>query len=316
MQNTRFPFQFDFLNISVVDRKVALLALFCGLPVSTECLAADSVMAVGQGMGYTNRANPYDGGSVYSAPAMVWIDGRFDISGGAQLGTDQSRIFQASAHDAQTSPIGMGVQWFRQTKDETPDPSELPGWRRENQQFGNEVVSSVIAATIGGGGVHHLFGAALGLRYFTRSSSLADNENSFNIAPSVAGFVQDQLYLSLTVENAIPLGFVDAPLSLGTGSRWQPTEQFAVAFDTLTDFSSIEGEVRVSEMAGMEFRVQGLIPLRVGWKNDGVTESQSVTAGIGASNEDIAFNYGGAFELDADGEPNHWHGLHLRISIR
>ncbi|MGB0640880.1 MAG: hypothetical protein ACPGTU_16185 [Myxococcota bacterium] len=292
------------------------MALTFGFPVSTECFAVDSVMAVGQGMGFANRANPYDGGSVYSAPAMVWIDGRFDISGGARLGSDENRLFQAAAHDAQTSPIGMGVQWFRQTKDETPDPSELPGWRKENQRFGNEVVSSVLAATIGGGGVHHLFGAALGLRYFTRSSSLADKENSFNLAPSVAGFVQDQLYLSLTVENVIPLGFADSPLSLGTGTRWQPTEQFAVEVDTVTDFSSVEGEVRVSEMAGMEFRVQGLIPLRVGWKNDGVTDAQAVTAGIGASNEDIAFNYGAALELNPDGEPNHWHGLHLRVSIR
>mgnify|MGYP001189819312 CR=1 FL=1 len=287
-----------------------------GVFAPNESYAIDSVMAVGQGMGHANRANPFDGGSVYSAPAMVWIDGRFDISGGGRFGSDENRLFQVSAHDAQTSPFGMGVQWYRLTKDETPDSEELPGWRKENQTFGNEVVSSVLAATIGGGGVHHLFGAALGLRYFTRSSSLAVKENSFNIAPSIAGFVQDQLYVSLTVENAIPLGFADAPLSVGTGSRWQPTEQFALAFDTLTDFSSVEGEVRISEMAGAEYRIQGIVPVRIGWKFDGVAENHVATAGIGAANEDVSFNYGATMELGAEGEAQHWHGAHLRVSIR
>jgi hypothetical protein len=295
---------------------VAFLVFTTGLTMSNECLAIDSVMAVGQGMGHANRANPYDGGSVYSAPAMVWIDGRFDISGGARFGSDENRLFQASAHDAQTSPIGMGVQWYRATKDETPDPNELPGWRREHQRFGNEVVSSVLAGTIGGGDVHHLFGAALGLRYFTRRSSLAEEEHSFNIAPSVAGFVQDQVYLSLTIENVVPLGFADSPLSLGTGTRWQPTEQFAIEFDTVTDFSSVEGEVRVSEMGGAEYRIQGIVPVRAGWKYDGLSEIHAVTAGIGAANEDISFNYGATIELGADGEPKHWHGAHLRVSIQ
>ena len=194
----------------------------------------------------------------------------------------------------------------------------MPGWRRENQSFDNEVRSSVIGATIGGGGVHHIFGAAMGLRFYTRSTSLEENMHSFNLAPSVAGLVQDQLYLSLTVENPIPLGFADSPLAVGTGTRWQPTDQFAMEFDTLTDFSSVEGEVRFTPMAGAEYRIQALVPVRAGWSHDGITSANSVTAGIGAANEAVSFNYGATLELGSEGETlSHMsHGVHLRVSIQ
>ena len=44
---------------------------------------------------------------------MVWVDGRFDVSGGVRLGSDGAVDVQVAGHDSQTSPVGLGVQWIR-----------------------------------------------------------------------------------------------------------------------------------------------------------------------------------------------------------
>ena len=278
----------------------------------TVAMATNPSMAVSQGMGDAVRSNPFDSGAAFAAPGMVWVDGRFDISGGAQFGSDGAMTVQIAAHDAQTSPVGLGLQWFRKKQDLTPEPDELPGWRRKGTTFKNEVRSSVLAATLGGGGVHHLFGVGLNVRYFNTSSTLLGSEHSFNLAPGIAGVSGDQLYLSLTVENAIPLGFEGAPLGIGTGARWQPTDRFGLSIDTLTD---LMGDVEISPMVGAEFRAADLVPLRVGWTRNGQTQQRLVTGGIGASNESFALNYGVQLDFDQEDGVGNWHGLSLRISM-
>ena len=169
------------------SRVFGVIFLLC----STQVGATSPSMAVSQGMGDTVRSNPYDSASVYAAPGMVWIDGRFDVTGGAQFGSDGATTIQVAAHDSQTSPVGLGIQWFRTSQNLTPSTAELPGWRRKGTSFTNEVQSSVLAATIAGGGVHHLFGAGLNIRYFNRASTLKGAEHSFNVSPGVSGVLSD-----------------------------------------------------------------------------------------------------------------------------
>jgi hypothetical protein len=291
-----------------------VLGLFC-LIFSGSAGATSPSMAVSQGMGDTVRSNPHDSGSVYAAPGMVWVDGRFDVTGGGQLGSGGEHTIQVAAHDSQTSPVGLGLQWFRNSQDLSPTNAELPGWRRKGTSFTNEILSSVLAATIGGGGVHHLLGVGLNVRYFNRTSTLNGSEHSVNVTPGVSGVMADQLYLSFAVENAIPLGFDGAPLGVGTGTRWQPTDRFGLAFDTLTDLSAVDVGVGFTPMLGAEFRVANVVPLRAGWTHNGVTGRQLLTAGIGASNESFALNYSVQMDLDQEESVSHWHGVSLRISM-
>jgi len=313
----------NFVGLSYTPRQSLFMKSFLLLVVGLLFLLHSGVaratspsMAVSQGMGDAVRSNPYDSGAVFAAPGMVWLDGRFDVSGGAQFGSDGAMIVQVAAHDSQTSPIGLGVQWFRTSQDLTPAQSELPGWRRKGTSFTNEVQSSVLAATLGGGGVHHLFGAGLSLRYFNSTSTLLGAQHSFNLAPGVSAVMADQIYVSLTAENVIPLDFEGSPMGMGTGTRWQPTDRFGLAFDTLTTFgASNDDTVSFSPMVGAEFRAADVVPIRVGWKRDGVTSQRLVTGGIGASNESFGLNYSVQLDLDQEENVGHWHGVSLRISM-
>ena len=275
-------------------------------------------MAVAQGMGHATRANLRDGGAAFTAPSTIWLSGAFDISGGARVGTGKSRLYQVSAHDAQTGPIALGIQWLRHDEDTTPAQADLPGWKRPGESFENPTNTTVFGASLGGGGVHHLFSLAVGARYYTRTAPVTGNESEVNGVISMGGVVQDQLTLTLTAENLIPQdGFDGAPLGLGTGACWQPTDSFALAFDTLTDFESKEEGTAFSPMVGVEYRIGEIVPLRMGWTRDGVSGQGYATAGLGVSNDTAGLNYGARLEVGegTSKQPGHWHGLSLRASF-
>ena len=301
-----------------VKRISGLFPIVLAASFSNLSFASEPAMAVAQGMGHTTRSSSNDGGAAYTAPATIWLSSSFDVSGGARIGTGKSRLYQASAQDSQTGPVGLGVQWFRQDEDTTPSRAELPGWKRPGENFENPTSTSVFSAALGGGGVHHLFSIAAGLRYYTRTAPVTGTQSEINGVVSMGGIVQDQLTLTLTAENLIPQdGFDGAPLSLGTGTRWQPTERFALAFDSLSDFESKDEGIAFTSMAGMEYRVGEVVPVRLGWMNDGVTGQGYATAGLGVSNETAGLNYGGRLEVGegAGDSPGHWHGLSLRASF-
>ena len=272
-------------------------------------------MAMSTGMGNCVRSSPDDPNSVFAAPGMVWIGERFDLGFSGSLGSNSYRQLQASAYDGQTSSVGLGLHWSMETLDEIPSIDELPGWREKGETFDNHTQSTVLSASVGGGGVHHLFGVGMGLRYFTSTSTLEGTEQSFNIAPSIAGVVGRYWTLSLTIENPLPLGYAGSPLAVGTGARWQPSSQFAVAVDSLTDLGSMPGEVRFSPMVGTEIRIQDVVPVRFGWTKNGLTNEQFVTGGIGAANESMEFAYGVQLDFWTADEVAHLHRIGMRISM-
>ena len=300
-------------------KRISLLipiALACGF--SETASAQEAAMAVAQGMGSTTRANLGDGGAVFTAPATIWLSSAYEVSIGARIGTGESRLYQVSAQDAKTGPVALGVQWMRHHTDTSPSAGDLPGWKRPGDSLENPTVTSVFGASLGSGGVHHLFSLAAGARYYTRIAPVTGEEAELNAVVSVGGIVLDQLTLTMTAENLIPQdGFNGAPLSLGTGTHWQPTDSFSLALDTLADFESKEDKVAFSPMVGTEFVIAEVVPLRIGWYRDGVSGQGVVTAGIGVSNEVAGFNYGGQLQVGegTPDKPGHWHGLSLRASF-
>lgn len=281
--------------------------------------AEEPAMGVAQGMGNATRANFLDGGAAYTAPATMWLGGRFDVHLGGRLGTESDRLFQVSGHDSKTGPLSLGLNWFRHDTDVKASPEELPGWRRPNQNFDNPMRASVFGASIGGGGVHHLLSGAIGFRYHTRRAPVSGDKSEMNIVASVGGIVVDQLILTLTGDNLIPQDEIDgAPMSIGTGVRWQPIEAFGVEIDTLTDFESVKNKVVMTPMFGAEYTIAQIVPIRAGFFRDGVEEQSHVTAGIGVANDTVGLNYGGRMTVGArapDEKILHFHGLDLRASF-
>ncbi len=293
------------------------VALVCGAVLFTSPLAraVDDSGAVSQGMGGTVRANPWDPMTAHAAPGMVWLDGRFEVGGSGRFSSEDKSVWQVGAYDAQTTKVGFGLFWSRTTENIEPSEDELPGWWREKEEFDNFIRSSFLSATVGGGGIHRLFGFGLGVRYFYRSSTLGGAEHAVTLAPSVAAVLQDAVVVSLTAENVIPTGSPDAPLGLSTGTRWQVTRQLAVAADTFMDFTTEKGQVMVTTMTGAELRVADVVPVRVGWKSDKLKDRRWLTSGLGVENESVGLSYSLSLDMWSLDETVHQHGLMLRMSM-
>jgi hypothetical protein len=273
-------------------------------------------MAIAQGMGDTTRSSLDDGGGAYTAPATIWLNEGFDASAGARIGSGSSRLYQASALDSQTGPIGMGIQWFRHDQTSSPSSGDLPGWKKPGESFSNPTSTSVLSASLSTGGVHHLISYAAGLRYYMRTAPVTGESTEINGVLSVGFRVQEQLIVTLTGENIIPQsGFDGVPLGVGTGVRWQPVESFGLAVDTFTDLESDDSGAVVSPMVGAEYRIQGTVPIRVGWRRDGLSGSSFATAGLGVSNEQAGLHYGASLQLGEQDDLRHWHGLSLQASF-
>ena len=50
--------------------------------------------------------------------------------------------------------------------------------KTEDEEFDNHIRSSVLSTTIGGGGIHRLFGFGIGVRYFYRSTKRGGAEHA------------------------------------------------------------------------------------------------------------------------------------------
>ena len=308
----------SFFNNSGIRRLFQSLSVMSVVALNgvNEAYGSEPASAVAQGMGNTVRANPWDPMTAYAAPGMAWIDGRFEIGASGRYGNDKTSLWQVGAYDAQTTRVGFGLFWARHSTEVQPTNAELPGWREEDQEFDNYIRSSVLSAMVGGGGIHHLFGAGLGLRYFYRTTKLGGTEHAFTLSPSVATVVQEQVYLSFTVENAIPTGQLDSPLTFSTGTRWELSNRFALAMDTVTDFTSVEDKIVFSPMFGAEARIADVVPIRAGWMRNGVTDARWLTGGIGVENESVGLSYGLQLDLWTDDEvATHRHALMLRVSM-
>ena len=144
---------------------------------------------------------------------------------------------------------------------------------------------------------------------------MGGSEHALTLAPSIATVIQDSVIVSITAENVIPTGNPDAPLGMSTGTRWQISRQLALAFDTEVDFESVEDKVAFTPMVGAEFRAGDVVPLRAGWRRDGVDGTRWLTGGIGVENESVGLSYGLSLDLGSGDEAIHQHGVMLRISM-
>ena len=70
-----------------------------------------------------------------------------------------------------------------------------------------------------------------------------------------------------------------------------------------------------SPMVGAEYRIQGVVPLRLGWTRDAVLDQSYATAGLGVASEQAGLDYGARLELDPEDSARHWHGVTLRASF-
>ena len=267
------------------------------------------------GMGGTVRANPWDPMTAHAAPGMVWLDGRFEIGASGRYGNDDTSLWQVGAYDAQTTRVGFGVFWSRLTQSIEPKNDELPGWRQEDEEFDNYIRAhpsspppSAAAVSTGSSASGLVYGTSTG------AQSSAVQSTPSPCPPSLRSFRTRSSSASLR-RTSSRLEIPTLRWAVSTGTRWQISRRFALAVDTETDFVSLDNKVAFTPMLGAEFRAGDVVPLRLGWKRDGIEGTRWLTGGIGVENESVGLSYGFSLDLWSEDEAVHQHGVMLRISM-
>lgn len=277
-------------------------------------LAADPWMAPSMAAGGVTRANPSSMGAILTSPAILALTPRYEVAVGGRLGTSKVRRVEAAATDSSTGPLTLGLMYIREGASFDATSDELPGWLTPDQDTLNPYTQSTVGGGLAMSWLNRHLSAGLGGRFTRYASRFADQSDTYALNASVAGQIDEQVFIALTGENLYSTDSSDA-LKLGTGIRWQPQRQDnsgTSAFGIEADLVAVLGEPSLlSDIhLGLEARPSPFVPIRMGVHRDQLSGSDFVTAGLGAGTEEAMFEYASRVQRTT---LEHSHSLSLRF---
>lgn len=220
------------------------------------------------GMGQAQNALSIGTNGVYNNPAGIARSYMFALEGGF-IYTDDGNVLSAAIVDSKTNPkISAGVgfnYYFSRTEglDLTGIDVRVP--------IAIPVVQDRVSIGIAG-------------RFTKLKAGELEVLNGFSLDAGAIFRVVDQLSLGISAKNLIDPcenqtceGWI--PLTIGGGAAYNMTD-LAFAVDVDADLSSTSSVVINAEVGG-EYLAVKMVPVRLGFRRLGLTESNRITAGTG-----------------------------------
>ncbi len=131
-------------------------------------------------------------------------------------------------------------------------------------------------------------------RYVIVTDTSVQIQNGFTLDAGALFRLVDQLHFGVVGKNLIPLCSSqdcqgNTPIELGGGVSYLGRE-FVAAVDVQAGDLSTEDAITLDIEGGVEYTVQGMIPLRLGFRREGATGSNHISAGLGWTSPAAAVN--------------------------
>lgn len=286
--------------------------LWTGLGVLVNIsLAADPLMPPAMAMGGATRANPSALGTIATSPATLALTPRYEVAAGGRLGTSQVRRFEVAATDSTTGPLTLGLQFIRENASFEATPDELPGWLVPGEDTLNPYNDSTLTGGLAMSWLNRSIAAGVTGNFQRYASRFAAESDTYGVGLSLAGHVQEQLFLSVTGENLYTT--TNDAMKFGSGIRYQTpalqgVSRFGIEANLVT---ALVDTVVLSDIhLGLEGRPSDYVPLRVGFHRDQLAGVDYVSAGLGAGSQEGLLEYAARLQLSAW---EHSHALSLRL---
>jgi len=294
---------------------LALSALGLGLLAAGTGRAADAHSPTSLGAAEATLAHPRDNSNIVHAPGSMSLHPRYDVGVAARLGPDKTRHFLAQAVDSSQGPYALGLSYAWETSTPVPDTADLPGWVLPDTDLEtDETRQTTAAASLSMSWIDRRVAVGSALLRHTTQSTYVDPDVAWTANASLAVKPHPLVVLSLAGENLVPTGQDSAPLQFGGGLRLLATEFFSVEADSQVDLAG--ASPRMSYMGGLEAAIDdGKVPLRAGYKRDGVTGLDVITAGLGIASPEGGIDYGIQVGLGGD-QLEVWQGLVIRLQLK
>jgi hypothetical protein len=266
--------------------------------------------------------------SVATAPSLLALRTRYDVALGGQLGADDHKSVQAGALDSSTSAVALGLIFSARWATPRTEVEDLPGWAKPSADLSHDEVRTITAGgALATSLAQRQVGVGIGVMGYHRDSALAGVRSAVNGTVSVSGYFAEQVAISLTGENIVPLDQPEAPLRIAVGAGWSATPVFGGYVDLVQDYTdpdhpaaswSIGAEVQAGRQPRAGTAPAALVPLRAGYTHDALKDRELLGLGLGVGDGRGFLEYGLRWELPTEGdEPafRAWHALSLRLSF-
>ena len=298
----------------------ALASLLSAVLGGAAAHAAPPLGASLTALGDTRVANPHDVSG--TSPASLALQPRYDLVGGVRWGYKDDLLYQVGAGDSRSGPLTLALSYTRRTASPPPDIEDLPGWALPDDDLDNPVTQTEVTGGLAGAWFQRRFAFGLTGVYRAQTSRFSGTERTGDAGLSLAGQPVAGLIFAASASNLVDLAREtpsDDPLSIALGASWAIAEPIRVLVeaDVAPQLPQAPWDLR----AGLEVTPTPGVPLRLGFEQSGLLDTQYLSAGLGLDSGTVAIEYairrdigknGGA--IDETGIKT-WHVATLRIPI-
>ena len=256
---------------------VALVACLCGGVADAR---EDGASGSALGLGDAVRSTAVGPAALYFNPAALHHFTQYTIETGYQyLSQFAGHAFSVAAADSASNQwLAMGAAY--------------------TYYWGHELTTDVarkghglrVAVATGYRGDGFSVHAGASYRYINLQIGETGKSLVNTIDVGILATIKGMFRLGVTGHNLIPTYLAEAPRQLGFGASFL-YENFLIAFDPVMDFDTHQ-KVTLQYNFGAEYAISGIIPLRLGYQLDKVTNNQYITGGIGYVSKWVAADFG------------------------
>jgi hypothetical protein len=187
--------------------------------------------------------------------------------------------FRIEGMDSETAAFALGISYVRDTTNYPTTDENLPGGRHPTRirraiRRGN----TDFAVGLAMGWAQDLISAGATLHRYSTKATYGEDHVSWNVGVGVGSKLGDQVTLSLTGMNVIPIDHT--PFNLALAARVAPSEIASLELDLVSDFASND-QPSFGAAVGGEMYLLSFLPIRAGFEHDATIPSWSSGNAIG-----------------------------------
>ena len=246
------------------------------------CLAADAwalESATTTGFAGAVRANPTVASVHESAPATMSLGQQYTVGATGAISQLDELGFRIEGMDSETAAFALGISYVRDTTNYPTTDENLPGWQTLDEDPTTDMTRNTdFAVGLGMGWAQDLISAGATLHRYSTKATYGEDHVSWNVGVGVGSKLGDQVTLSLTGMNVIPIDHT--PFNLALAGRVAPSEIASFELDLVTDFASND-QPSFGAAVGGEMYLLSFLPIRAGFEHDATVANWSNGNAIG-----------------------------------
>ncbi len=246
------------------------------------CLAVDAWAldsATTTGFAGAVRANPTVASVHESAPATMALAQQYTVGATGAISQTDELGFRIEGMDSETAAFALGISYVRASTNYDTTDTNLPGWRTPDEDPSTDPTRDTdFALGLAMGWAEDLVSAGATLHRYSTKATYGPDHVSWNVGVGVGSKLGDQVTLSLTGMNVVPIDHT--PFNLALAGRVAPSEIASLELDLVTDFASND-QPTFGGAVGGEMYLLSFLPIRAGFEHDATVESFSKGNAIG-----------------------------------